>query len=338
MKLTEEQLAQLIKESTEKILKEYAYHERQNKKADSEDNEELKKKYNEWMAKKNASKKAQSKKDDDDEGAIDYYDYKHGRKGNFKPMTNESIDEIGDTPRGQYMLGRLANKKDEKFNSASKEDRIEGLDQLWLDDRNNVFDYAKKAVQRDNTGHNNKSPLDNETYFQSGFCDAAHPDRFGYRGMPEEEPMEESRQITASQLQNYITESVRRIVKERFINESYNSKILQQFAAEHGGINVNRVPKSVLSVLQRLNDEDLKNAAHKSSYFHSEGQTIPFMDGETIELYLDNLRWNPRYETGQCVAGNRIKKNHGYGKEQEIAKGNTGYNNHHKRNNPIFPY
>ena len=68
-----------------KVIKEYAYHERQNKNVSPDDNKELEKKYNEWIAKKSASKQSWKKKDDD---SIDHYEYKHG-KNNYKPVDKD---------------------------------------------------------------------------------------------------------------------------------------------------------------------------------------------------------------------------------------------------------
>ena len=83
MRLTEEQLKTIIAETAKKVLKEYAYHEKQNKPSEEE--------HAEWLRKKSESKKKymDSQKKEDDGGAIDHYDYKHG-KGNFPVMAKES--------------------------------------------------------------------------------------------------------------------------------------------------------------------------------------------------------------------------------------------------------
>lgn len=85
MRLTEQQLANLIKEATKRVVMEYAYHEKQHKPSDEE--------HAAWVAKVSASKKKQmdaerrkaKKSGKEDDGAVDYYDYKHG-KSNFKPV------------------------------------------------------------------------------------------------------------------------------------------------------------------------------------------------------------------------------------------------------------
>ena len=83
MRLTEEQLKTVITETAKKVLKEYAYHEKQNKPSEEE--------HEAWLRKKSESKKKymDSQKKKDDGGAIDHYDYKHG-KGNFPVMAKES--------------------------------------------------------------------------------------------------------------------------------------------------------------------------------------------------------------------------------------------------------
>lgn len=75
MKLTEEQLQVLIRESVKKVLKEYAYHEKQHEPSEEE--------HAAWIKKKAAAKKkyydALKTGDGKDNGkSVDYYDYKHG--------------------------------------------------------------------------------------------------------------------------------------------------------------------------------------------------------------------------------------------------------------------
>lgn len=88
MKLTEKQLKSIIAESTKRVLSEIGYHEKQKRDQSEEEHEA-------WLRKKSAAKKRyyDSQKKDDKGGAIDYYDYKHG-KGNFRPVKNEKkMDE-----------------------------------------------------------------------------------------------------------------------------------------------------------------------------------------------------------------------------------------------------
>lgn len=87
MKLTEEQIKQVIREATKKVVMEYAYHEKQQRPSEEE--------HAEWLRKKADAKKRyyDSKKKDDKETdgkAIDRHDYKHG-KGNFPVMAKESV-------------------------------------------------------------------------------------------------------------------------------------------------------------------------------------------------------------------------------------------------------
>lgn len=86
MKLTENQLKSIISETAKRVLSEIGYHEKQKRDQSEEEHEA-------WLRKKSAAKKRyydSQKKDDDKGGAIDYYDYKHG-KGNFRPAKiNES--------------------------------------------------------------------------------------------------------------------------------------------------------------------------------------------------------------------------------------------------------
>lgn len=89
MKLTENQLKTIIAESTKRVLSEIGYHEKQKRDQSEEEHEA-------WLKKKSAAKKRyydSQKKDDDKGGAIDHYDYKHG-KGNFRPVkSGEKVDE-----------------------------------------------------------------------------------------------------------------------------------------------------------------------------------------------------------------------------------------------------
>ena len=89
MKLNEKQLKAVIYESAKRVINEMGYHDKQKKDQSEEEHED-------WLRKKSAAKKkyfADQKKDDDNGGAIDNYDYKHG-KGNFRPVkSGEKVDE-----------------------------------------------------------------------------------------------------------------------------------------------------------------------------------------------------------------------------------------------------
>ena len=89
MKLTEQQLMQLIRESAMKVINEIGYHEKQK-------HEVSDKEHAEWIKKKSEAKKRELERQRKEKGdeksdckSIDYYDYKHG-KGNFPVMTKES--------------------------------------------------------------------------------------------------------------------------------------------------------------------------------------------------------------------------------------------------------
>ena len=89
MKLNERQLKAVIYESAKRVINEMGYQDKQKKDQSEEEHEA-------WLQKKGESKKkyfAGQKKDDDNGGAIDHYDYKHG-KGNFRPVkSGEKVDE-----------------------------------------------------------------------------------------------------------------------------------------------------------------------------------------------------------------------------------------------------
>ena len=89
MKLTEQQLIQLIRESAMKVINEIGYHEKQK-------HEVSDKEHAEWIKKKSEAKKRELERQRKEKGdeksdskSIDYYDYKHG-KGNFPVMNKES--------------------------------------------------------------------------------------------------------------------------------------------------------------------------------------------------------------------------------------------------------
>jgi hypothetical protein len=89
MKLTEQQLMQLIRESAMKVINEIGYHEKQKREVSD-------KEHAEWVKKKSEAKKRELERQRKEKGdeksdskSIDYYDYKHG-KGNFPVMNEES--------------------------------------------------------------------------------------------------------------------------------------------------------------------------------------------------------------------------------------------------------
>jgi hypothetical protein len=89
MKLTEQQLIQLIRESAMKVINEIGYHEKQKREQSDEEHAGWIKKKSE--AKKRELERQRKKKGDEksDSKSIEYYDYKHG-KGNFPVMNEES--------------------------------------------------------------------------------------------------------------------------------------------------------------------------------------------------------------------------------------------------------
>ena len=89
MKLTESQLIGLIGRAVKSVLSE-GYQDKQPRAQSKEEHDE-------WVSRKSASKKAyydskrkeSGEEGDSKDGAIDYYDYKHG-KGNFPVMKEET--------------------------------------------------------------------------------------------------------------------------------------------------------------------------------------------------------------------------------------------------------
>ncbi len=89
MKLTESQLIRMIGRVVKSVLSE-GYQDKQPRTQSKEEHDE-------WVSRKSASKKAyydskrkeSGEEGDSKDGAIDHYDYKHG-KGNFPVMTKES--------------------------------------------------------------------------------------------------------------------------------------------------------------------------------------------------------------------------------------------------------
>lgn len=77
IQLTENQLLDLVKESVNRYLNEYAYHERQNRPQSEEERQA-------WLSKKAAAKvayyanKNKDKEKSSKNGSVDYYEYKHG--------------------------------------------------------------------------------------------------------------------------------------------------------------------------------------------------------------------------------------------------------------------
>ena len=143
--------------------------------------------------------------------------------------------------------------------------------------------------------------------------------------------MKQTIKLTESQLKQIVAESVKRV-----INESWSSNILRDVCRKHGDILVNKIPRGVLTTLQQMSDEELAKAYQEArnrglSYweFESQNAVIPFEDGFKLVLAISNE--NPK-------AQERTLKNWGYGQQQQIQNGNTGYNTHHKRNNPNTPY
>ena len=153
MRLTEEQLKTIIAETAKKVLKEYAYHEKQNKPSEEE--------HAEWLRKKSESKKKYmgSQKKEDDGGAIDHYDYKHG-KGNFPVMAKESrvrmsakdfqkfitesvksvIKEMNGLPRS-YDSWRT--REPEYFNEPDMISKDDFMDAFYSQDKNELLEWVK---------------------------------------------------------------------------------------------------------------------------------------------------------------------------------------------------
>ena len=132
--------------------------------------------------------------------------------------------------------------------------------------------------------------------------------------------------LSESELHGIIKESVKKV-----LNESWNSNVLRQLCREHGSIIVNNVPRGILTSLQEMSDEEINNA-YRMAYYNGQMRdafSIPFEDGFELRLVISN---------DNAKAQERTMKNFGHGQQQQIQNGNTGYNDHHKRNNPNFWY
>ena len=115
IKLTEAQLNAIVRESAEKYLKEYAYHERQHQPTPEERDA--------WVARKSAIKKAYYERLKREKGgqpssnssAIDYYQYKHGdhpvmiKENELRGIIKESVTKLL-SEISSDMLYRAADK------------------------------------------------------------------------------------------------------------------------------------------------------------------------------------------------------------------------------------
>lgn len=120
MKLTEQQLIELIRESAMKVINEIGYHEKQKREQSDEEHAEWIKKKSE--AKKRELERQRREKGDDksDSKAIDYYDYKHG-KGNFPVMKEDLFVPFRKSPSEEVIsvdpttlhvvIGKIKNGK-----------------------------------------------------------------------------------------------------------------------------------------------------------------------------------------------------------------------------------
>ena len=100
MKLTESQLISIIRESTERILNEIGYHEKQKRDQSKEEHEA-------WVEKMTAAKKRYQQEKSkgekpSDSKAIDYKDYKGG-KGGFPVMTKESAIRLSSSDFNRFI-------------------------------------------------------------------------------------------------------------------------------------------------------------------------------------------------------------------------------------------
>lgn len=131
--------------------------------------------------------------------------------------------------------------------------------------------------------------------------------------------------INENTLRKIVAESVKRV-----LNESWSSNVLRQLCRKHGNILVNNVPRGVLTSLQQMSDEEITNAYRMAhNWQNANAASIPFEDGFELQLAISN---------DNVKAQERTLKNWGYGQQKQIQNGNTGYNTHHKRNNPNTPY
>ena len=249
MRLTEEQLKTVIAETAKKVLKEYAYHEKQNKPSEEE--------HAEWLRKKSESKKKymDSQKKEDDGGAIDHYDYKHG-KGNFPVMAKESrvrmsakdfqafitesvksvIKEINGLPRS-YDSWRT--REPEYFSKPDMISKDDFMDAFYSQDKNELLEWVKdyapevyeEAVTAERDGTENAF---NVVYERLGWKEIASefldmkpvnyypgdndPDPRDVKGLDEGNSQVMAKEsvvrMSLDDFRKFITESVKNVLKE----------------------------------------------------------------------------------------------------------------------------
>lgn len=249
MRLTEEQLKTVIAETAKKVLKEYAYHEKQNKPSEEE--------HAEWLRKKSESKKKymDSQKKEDDGGAIDHYDYKHG-KGNFPVMAKESrvrmsakdfqafitesvksvIKEMSGLPRS-YDSWRT--REPEYFSKPDMISKDDFMDAFYSQDKNELLEWVKdyapevyeEAVTAERDGTEN---VFNVVYERLGWKEIASefldmkpvnyypgdndPDPRDVKGLDEGNSQVMAKEsvvrMSLDDFRKFITESVKNVLKE----------------------------------------------------------------------------------------------------------------------------
>lgn len=150
MKLTENQLKTIIAESAKHVLSEIGYHEKQKRDQSEEEHEA-------WIRKKSAAKKKyydSQKKDDDKGGAIDHYDYKHG-KGNFPVMKEDkkNIVRLSESQLCEVIKGSVAKVLKEHFDFDDLQDfeDVPDADSLEGDELiKTLLDWAKEIQAEKN--------------------------------------------------------------------------------------------------------------------------------------------------------------------------------------------
>lgn len=154
MKLTEQQLIQLIRESAMKVINEIGYHEKQKREQSDEEHAE-------WIKKKSEAKKRELERQRKEKGdeksdskSIDYYDYKHG-KGNFPVMKEdkENTVRLSESQLREVIKGSVAKVLKEHFDFDDLPDFEDVPDADSLEDDELVktlLDWAKEIQADEN--------------------------------------------------------------------------------------------------------------------------------------------------------------------------------------------
>ena len=161
------------------------------------------------------------------------------------------LNEIGDTPKGQYMLGRLAGRK------AYRDNDLNGV----IDTNMHAWKQHKST---DNDGH---GVLSND--FKKGVSDEKKKQR----------PQQSTSVANESILHKIVSESVRRVLKESY-NKEIENKLFQYFANQINSENgqyeplgddysesLNMLEKQGFKYVMELGDGDTCIYENNGTYF-----------------------------------------------------------------------